>query len=184
MITRSEYEAARRRAVEFVQRAGVLARPDELDRIEVADLGLSELEQSGVQILTLLQTENVGVKLLILFPHQTEPEHRHPPLGDYPGKEETLRGQWGTLYLYLPGDPTPNPLGHPPAHRRDTYTCWREVVLEPGDQITISPGTPHWFQGGPEGAVVWTMSSRVSDVQDIFTDPEVQRQTVIVEDTV
>lgn len=182
MIRRSEYMAARKRAAEFVQRACILARPDEIERIEVADLGLSELEQSGVQILTLVETATIGVKVLVLFPHQTEPEHRHPPLGDYPGKEETLRGQWGELYLYLPGAPTPNPVSHPPAHRRDTYTCWHEVVLGPGDQITIPPNTPHWFQGGPEGAVVWTMSSRVSDVQDIFTDPDVRRQTVIVED--
>jgi D-lyxose ketol-isomerase len=182
MITRSQEAEARKRAAELLKRAGIVARPEELQKIEVADFGLGELEKSGVQILTLVDTDEVAAKLLVLFPHQTEPEHRHPPLGDYPGKEETLRSQWGELYLYVPGEPTPEPLASPPAPRKNTYTVWHQHILRPGDQMTLPPNTPHWFQGGPEGAVVWTFSTKAVDVEDIFTDPEMRRQTVVIDD--
>jgi D-lyxose ketol-isomerase len=181
VITRVEQESARRRAVELLEQAGIVARQDELEGIEVADFGLSELEQSGVQILTLVDTEQIAAKVLVLFPDQTEPEHKHPRLGDYPGKEETIRCQRGELCVYGPGEPTPNPKGHPPDHRRHTYTVWHETVLRAGDQITFPPNTPHWFQGGPDGAVFWSFSTKAIDVEDVFTDPDVQRTTVVVE---
>lgn len=181
MITRREYEAARQRAAELLNRAGIVAKPEEIERIEVADFGLGELEQSGVQILTLVDTPAIGVKVLVLFPGQTCPQHKHPPLGDYPGKEETFRCQWGELYLYMPGEPTSNPRANPPTHRRHTYTVWHETILRPGDQVTSPPNTFHWFQAGPEGAVVWSFSSRATDVEDVFTDPDVRRKTVIVD---
>ena len=179
MITRAQYEDARRRAGELIARAGILARQDELERIEVVDLGLGELEQTGLQIMTLVSTGEIGVKVLVLFPNQIFAQHKHPPLGDYPGKEETFRCQWGELYLYMPGQPTLTPQARPPEHRKHTYTVWQETILRPGDQVTSPPNTFHWFQAGPEGAVVWSFSSRAIDVQDVFTDPDVRRVTVI-----
>jgi D-lyxose ketol-isomerase len=181
MITRAELESARERAAEMLKRAGIVARQDELEGIEVADFGLSELERSGVQILRLVDTDKIAAKVLVSFPHQTEPEHTHPRVGDYPGKEETIRCEWGELYLYGPGEPTPNPKGHPPEHRRHTYTVWHEYVLHPGDQVTFPPNVPHWFQAGPEGAVFWSFSTKAVDVTDLFTDPDVRRETVAVD---
>jgi D-lyxose ketol-isomerase len=181
VITRAQLREARQRASELLQRAGVVARPDELDRIEVVDLGLGELEQTGLQILTLVDTGNIGVKVLALFPRQTFAQHKHPPLGDYPGKEETFRCQWGQLYLYTPGEPTSNARAAPPAHRAHAYTVWHETILTPGEQRTCPPDAFHWFQAGPEGAVVWSFSSRATDVQDAFTDPDVQRVTRVAD---
>jgi len=182
MITRAQCESARHRAVGLLRQAGVVAREDELERIEVVDLGLGELEQTGLQILTLVNTCEVGVKVLVLFPNQVFSQHRHPPLGDYAGKEETFRCQWGELYVYMPGEPTPAPKAHPPEHRKHTYTVWQEMILRPGGQVMSPPNTSHWFQAGPEGAVVWSFSSRATDVQDVFTDRDVRRQTVIVDE--
>lgn len=181
MITRAEYEAARARAAALVAQAGIVARPDELEAMEVADLGLGELAHTGLQILTLVNTPNIGVKVLVLFPHQTFPEHRHPSVGNYPGKEETFRCQWGELYYYSVGEPVPEPKASPPAHRRHTYTVWHETILRPGDQVTSPPNTPHWFQAGPHGAVVWSFSSRATDAEDVFADPDVRRRTIIVD---
>jgi D-lyxose ketol-isomerase len=183
MIPRSVYRDAQRRAAELLTKTGIALRPDALDRIAVADFGLGELARSGAQILTLLDTPEIAVKLIALFPDQTLPQHRHPQLGDYPGKAETLRCEWGEIYLYTEGEPADNPVGHPPPHRRATYTVWHEVVLHPGEQVTLPPDTWHWFQAGPAGGVVWSFSSRAVDVQDVFSDPEVQRETVVVEDT-
>ncbi|MDO8944862.1 MAG: hypothetical protein Q7U75_16900, partial [Desulfobacterales bacterium] len=57
-------------------------------------------------MLTLVQTERISVKVLALFPNQTEPEHWHPPVAGDPGKEETVRVISGTLYFFIPGENT------------------------------------------------------------------------------
>ena len=141
MLTPTAYQTAQRRAAELLRKIGVVLTADELAQIKVADFGLSELEQSGGQILTLVDTEEIAVKLIALFPGQCLPEHRHPPLGEYPGKAETLRCEWGVLYLCEEGDATLNTQAHPPAHRQQTYTAWRESVLHPGDLATSFPSS-------------------------------------------
>jgi D-lyxose ketol-isomerase len=149
--------------------------------MEAADFGLGELPQIGLQILTLVNTTQLAVKLLVLRPWQICPQHRHPPVDDYAGKEETFRAIWGDVYVHVPGDPTPAPLGRVPAHRQAHFTAWREVVLHPGEQYTSPPNEWHWFQGGPEGAVLWSFTSRAIDSRDIFADPQVRRATVVRE---
>ena len=37
------------------------------------------------------------------------------------------------------------------------------------------PGTWHWSQGGPEGAVVSEFNTENRDETDLFTDPEIRR---------
>jgi D-lyxose ketol-isomerase len=54
-----------------------------------------------------------------------------------------------------------------------------ELELVPGDQFTIPPDTLHWFRAGPEGAVVTEFSSASRDELDVFSDPAVQRATVV-----
>ncbi len=179
MLSREEYLAAQRRTKEYLDRAAIVITPEEERNIEVVDLGLGDLENTGVQILVYVNTLRVCAKELVLFPRQTNPEHRHPPVGDEPGKEETFRCRWGQMFLYVPGPPTPNPKAHPPEGREHTYTIWHEIVLNPGGQYTLPPNTLHWFQAGDEGAVVSEFSTRSRDETDIFTDPEIQRITIV-----
>ena len=54
-----------------------------------------------------------------------------------------------------------------------------ELELAPGDQFTIPPDTLHWFRAGDEGAVVTEFSSASRDELDVFTDPAVERATVV-----
>ncbi len=181
MLTAGQARAARERAREYLERAGIVLTPEEAAQIEVADFGLGQLESTGLELVTYVNTERVCAKELVLFPHQTCPEHRHPPVGNEPGKEETFRCRWGTVYLYTPGDVAPHATvhGRPPAGREHTYTVWREIVLRPGEQYTIPPDTLHWFQAGPDGAVVSEFSTRSRDELDVFTDPEIQRAPVV-----
>lgn len=166
----------------MLKQTGLALRPEELTAIAVADFGLGELEESGAQILTLLDTPEIAVKLIVLFPGQTLPQHRHPPLGDHPGKAETLRCAWGELWLYAEGPAVSSPRARPPAARRHTYTVWAEFAMQPGDQVTLPPNTWHWFQAGPSGAVAWSYSTRATDAQDVFADPDVRRETVVMEE--
>ena len=181
MITRDELLTAQQQAATLLRYTGVTLTEDELASIAVADFGLSCLESYGGQILTLVDTPEIAVKLIAMFPDQILPEHRHPPLGEYPGKAETIRCEWGTLYLYSEGEASSAPLGHPPLDRMHTFTVWNEKILNPGDQITLMPNTLHWFQGGHDGAVVWSFSTRAVDIEDIYTDTEIKRETIIGE---
>jgi D-lyxose ketol-isomerase len=180
MITRSEALKARERAAEMIRAAGILITPKETDAIEPVDFGLGRLETEGAQILTMVQTNRVSVKLLVLFPRQTEPEHWHPPVGDDPGKEETVRLVWGRVYFYVEGPDTLSK-GFVIPGKEQVYTLRHELVLGPGDQITCQPGEKHWFQAGDKGAVLYSFSSVARDALDGFTDPAVNRATKIVE---
>ena len=175
MLTKEEIQKARKRAKQYLDRAGIILKPEEAAEIEIADFGLSNLEQSGLEIVVYVNTDRVCAKELVIFPRQTCPEHRHPQVEGEPGKEETFRCRWGKVYLFVPGSPTPNPSAKPPAGHEAYYTVWREVVLNPGDQYTLMPDTLHWFQAGPEGAIVSEFSTRSRDEADVFTDPEIQR---------
>jgi len=110
-----------------------------------------------------------------MLPRQTCPEHWHPTVGDVKGKEETFRCRWGTVYLYVPGTPTAEPACQAPAGSEAYYTVRHEVLLKPGDQYTLFPDTRHWFQAGPEGAIVSEFSTRSTDDSDRFTDPRIKR---------
>ena len=175
MISQRQYNTAVEKSIAMLRQAGIVITPAERDRVEVADFGLGELEKTGLQIITYVNTERVCAKELIMFPHQTCPEHWHPNVAERLGKEETFRCRWGTVYLYVSGSGTPTPSCRPPAGSEGHYTVWHEVVLKPGEQYTLFPNTRHWFQAGPEGAIVSEFSTRSTDEEDMFTDPHIKR---------
>ena len=179
MISANQYQEAVGRSVEMLQAAGIVITPEEEARFEVADFGLNELEKTGLEIITYVNTDRCCAKEIIMFPHQTCPEHRHPSAGGQPGKEETFRCRWGTVYLYIPGEPAASPAVRAPAGSEAYYTVWREVSLRPGDQYTLMPDTLHWFQAGPEGAIVSEFSTRSTDEDDFFTDVRIARLPVV-----
>ena len=106
-------------------------------------------------------------------------EHRHPPYDGSPGKEETFRVRIGLVFLHVEGDATPDPRAHPARAERGVYTAACEIVLGPGSQYTVPPDTRHWFQAGPDGAIVSEFSTESRDDLDIFTDPGITRATVV-----
>jgi D-lyxose ketol-isomerase len=146
---------ARERATAMLAAAGIVLTERERAEIEVADLGLGALEHTGLQVVVYVNTERVCAKELVLFPGQTCPEHRHPPVAGEPGKEETFRCRTGSVLLWVDGH--------------------GEIELRPGDQFTIPPDTLHWFSAGDEGAIVSEFSTRSRDETDVFTDPRIVR---------
>ena len=180
MLTQDEVKRRQQQSLDLFHRAGLVITPAEQEGIEVADFGLGDFEGTGLGVLIYVNTQRVCAKELAMLPRQTCPEHRHPSVNGRPGKEETFRCRWGEVYLYLPGDASQPRRSNPPAGRESTYTVWREVVLKPGDQYTLSPDTLHWFQAGDQGAVVSEFSSTSTDEADVFTDLDIQRFTRIV----
>ena len=177
MISRKELSQAQQRALDFFSKAGIIITPEEKSRIEVADFGLGDLNHTGLEVVIYVNTERCCAKELVLFPRQTCPEHRHPPVERDPGKEETFRCRWGRVYFYVPGEKTSPAHCVPPPRREKYYTVWHEVVLRPGEQYTLKPNTLHWFQAGHEGVVVSEFSTRSRDEMDVFTDPDIERIT-------
>ena len=158
MITPEEQLEARLYAAGQLAAAGIELTDAERDAIEVADFGLSRLREQGLMVLVYVNTDRYCAKELVLYPGQECPEHRHPPFDGTPGKEETFRCRRGLVHLVVGGS---------------------ELVLRPGDQYTIPPDTLHSFRAGPDGAVVSEFSSTSRDELDVFTDPDVQRTTVV-----
>lgn len=165
----------RQRSLDLLAAAGIVVTPIEAGGMEVADFRLGRLHEEGLQIIVYVNNDRYCAKELIMLPRQTCPEHRHPPVAGDPGKTETFRVRSGRVWLYLPGDPAPNPAAVVPAASRPYYTVFHEICLEPGMQYTIPPDTLHWFQAGDDGAVVSEFSSTSRDEFDIFTDPRIRR---------
>ncbi len=179
MLTQGEQDAARKRAAAVLAEAGIALTAAEKDAIEIADFGLSQLEVTGLEVVVYVNTERVCAKELVMFPWQLCPEHRHPPFGGTPGKEETFRCRAGVVYLYTEGEPAAQPAARAPDD--GVFTVWHEVVLRPGEQHTIPPDTLHWFQAGDDGAVVSEFSTQSRDELDVFTDPRIRRTTVVAD---
>jgi len=180
VIKRTQVIKAQKAAAKQLKAAGIVLTKAEEAKIEVADFGLDELEVSGLQIVVYENNDRYCAKELILFPGQTCPEHLHPPVGNDPGKRETFRVRTGTVYVYVDGPAVKKPKARLP--KGGTYRVFNEIVMKPGDQYTIEPGTWHWFQAGKKGAIVTEFSSTSRDEFDVFSDSRIKRIPEIEED--
>lgn len=176
MITKQEYERAAAYTRRALKNAGIAITDEEARRIEIADFGLGDLDNLGLQLLVYVNTERCCAKeMCCAFPDL--PEHIHNGGLEngkpYEGKEETFRVRPGDLLSLRFGRR---------AKRNDTarvpdteVTVFHEIVLREGEQYTLSPGTWHWFQAGDEGAIISEFSTKSRDEADVFRDARVQR---------
>ncbi len=165
----------REQCLDLLHRSALFVRPDEIAAMELAEFGLGRFEIEGLGLIVYVNTDRYCAKELIMLPGQSCPQHRHPPIGRDPGKMETFRCRWGQVHLYLDGPAHPSPACRAPDGKESCYTVWNQVELRPGEQYTIPPDTWHWFQAGPQGAVISEFSSTSRDECDIFLDPRIQR---------
>ena len=96
-MKRALIEEMEKRARKFFEKAGIIIRKDE--EIEVSDFGLDNIHNIGLQLCVYINTERVCAKEMVLFPHQTCPEHKHIGDGINIGKEETFRCRYGKVFL-------------------------------------------------------------------------------------
>ncbi len=166
-------------ALLYYRKAGIALTDAEREHIEVADFGLGSVKDIGLQLITYINTDRVCAKEMVLLPGQTCPEHIHVPTNGMEGKEETFRCRYGEVYLYVEGKGERKNIRA--VVPESDVTVFHEVILRPGQQYTIYPGTRHWFQGGPEGAVISEFSTHSTDETDFFTDKRIVRETKIDE---
>ena len=108
MLTREQIKAVQAEALQYLDKAAIKLTQKEIENIEAADFGfgIDELRQTGLELVMYENNDRYCAKEMVLFPGQTCPEHRHPPVGSDPGKKETFRCRWGTAYLYVEGPET------------------------------------------------------------------------------
>ena len=176
-MTIEQIEFAQKKAAKMLDKANIKINDEERNRIEICDYNLNVFEDIGTSIVIYMNTQRCCAKELILFSNQLCPEHIHPQLQNYPGKEETFRCRWGEVYLYVPGERSENIKAKIPAGKENTFHVWHEIVLRPGEQYTLKEKTLHWFQAGPEGAIVSEFSSPSFDKMDIFSDSDIIRNS-------
>jgi len=166
----------RQKTYEMLKKAQIVITPQEKENIEIADFGLNDIENVGIEVVVYVNTDRYCAKELVMFPRQICPEHRHPPMDDINiGKQETFRCRWGEAYLYIQGEPTSNPRAKVPEKYKKYMNIWKEIILRPGDQYTLPPNSWHWFQAGDQGAVISEFSSRSIDETDVWSDPHIAR---------
>lgn len=169
------YEKAVARTREYYKKAGITVLDSE--EIEVADFGLGDLENIGLELCVYVNTERVCAKEMVLFPNQACPEHKHIETNGKEGKEETFRCRYGKVYLYVAGEGKKENISTSlPKFETSVY---HEIILNPGEQYTIMPETWHWFKAGEDGAVISEFSTRSTDETDVFTDERIVRQAVV-----
>ena len=174
-ISKEKFQEAKNKALAFYSKCGIVLTDKEKDELEVADFGLSRLDEVGVELVMYVNTERCSAKDVVIFPGQICPEHYHPDIEGNAGKEETFRCKFGEMYLYVEGEPTENPRAVVPEDMKDHFTVWHEVIMKPGDQFLVRPNRKHWFQAGPEGAIFAEFSTKNIDEKDVFTDPNIKR---------
>jgi D-lyxose ketol-isomerase len=166
-------EEVRNQALALLEKAHIPLSNDEKARLQIWDFGMQDLHRYGIQIAEYINNERYCARQLVMLPRQTVPEHRHPPIGEDPGKVETFRVVWGKVYAYLEGEPTQKIAAKLAETELPYFSAFRQVELNAGEQYTIDANVSHWFHAGDEGAVVIEFSSPAQDQYDIFKDPRV-----------
>ena len=103
-MKREEVEQLQAEAAEFLSKVDIAISEQEQKSMEVADFGLNDIRNVGLEIVLYENNDRYCAKELILFPRQMCPQHRHPRVNENnPGKQETFRCRWGEVYLYVEG---------------------------------------------------------------------------------
>ena len=172
-MKKSEYNEQVKLTLEYFDKAGIALTDKEKESIEVIDFNQGRVKEFGLQLLVYVNTERVCAKEMVLIPGQTCAEHWHVPTNGMPGKEDPFRCRYGQVYLYVEGEKNVDEFKA--TLPKSDVSVFHEVILNPGDQYTIMPGIKHWFQGGPDGAVISEFSTKSTDETDQFTEKNLIR---------
>ena len=134
MLNKKDYDRLKAASMAYFEKAGIVINEQEKAAFQVAEYNLGCVDEIGLELIEYVNTDRCCAKELVLLPGQTCPEHRHPPVCGEIGKEETFRCRYGTVYLYVPGEPVEHLQATLPKNRAQYFTCRHEIVLHPGEQ--------------------------------------------------
>lgn len=173
-----ELLSARQDIINIFKSSNMVFTKREFKNIEVTDFGLNDFYNIGLGVIIYVNTKRVCAKELAMTSFQICPQHIHPDIDGAEGKEETFRCRAGEVYIYIKGPATKNIKAKIPDKYSAKFDVFHEIILKPGDQYTLNPQTWHWFQAGPQGAMVSEFSTHSFDAGDIFFDKNILREAV------
>ena len=150
MLTRKELADARERAARIFAATGIALTDAERAAIEIADFGLSKLEETGLEIVVYVNTDRVAAKELAMFPRQICPEHRHPPFDGTPGEGGDLPLPCGHG-VRVHGRRAGGAPARPGSRRRDVHRLARDCASGRG-AVHGSSGHAALVSGGGRGS--------------------------------
>lgn len=65
----ADYEAYVSHALTYYEKASIILTDEEKQHVEIADFGLGNVDEVGLEILTYINTERVCAKEMVLTPH-------------------------------------------------------------------------------------------------------------------
>ncbi|MFH0807088.1 MAG: hypothetical protein V2A57_01575 [Elusimicrobiota bacterium] len=65
MLTKTEFLKTHREAIKYFSKAGIILTPAEKNSIEIADFGLGDLKNTGLEIFVYVNTSVVRHKSLV-----------------------------------------------------------------------------------------------------------------------
>jgi D-lyxose ketol-isomerase len=100
------------------------------------------------------------------------------------GKTETFWCLYGSAWLFIPpgeGEEVsaPDQLARVPSEQHQYITPSHQIHLTPYQLCTIPTNTPHSIVAGEEGFIAVEFSTPSWDAADVFTDPQIRRETLI-----
>jgi D-lyxose ketol-isomerase len=170
-MTSLDENTLQQKYIDLIRRSGFPVTDGEWETLQISDFGLQNLPHEGFAFIDILRSPRLRITLLVLLPHQTLPQHKHPPYEGEEGKEETIRVLFGQTRVYIRGEAI-NPEMLIPEGKGAYYTARKEICLNPGGQYTVTPDIEHWFQGGQEGSVNMCFQNRVDETKNLFWDPK------------
>lgn len=121
-MRREEVQLLQSEAAEFLRKANIALSENERALIEVADFGLDDIRNVGLEIVVYENNDRYCAKELILFPRQMCPQHRHPQVSQMNPVNRRLFDVVGAKYICMSKE---NPRSAPkPSFPRNTRnTC-------------------------------------------------------------
>lgn len=171
MLSEQKQREIRQKAILLFEKAGIpLTEKEKREQLVIVDFG-QDFWELGIVMMTTINAPRYCGRYILFFPGQSCAQHWHPDIDGKPGKEETFRVLWGTVYAYGEGENAGEIRAKIPAGHDAYYNHRRESVLQPGDQMTVRLHERHWFQAGPDGAIAYETGSPARDEYDLNDDP-------------
>lgn len=151
-------------------------------RWDVTDLGLGDWRRFGLVLVNLAEEPEYCEKLMYAKRGMTTPAHTHRL------KKEDIICRWGKLRLTVwqgaPGAAEKQPdVTFKVSGTFQTVPSGSELVLQPGERVTLVPGVYHAFVPVSGECIIGEVSTANDDANDnVFADPVIGRFPPIEED--
>lgn len=172
-MKRSEVNAALQQAVECFTKNGWALPPQ--PRWDLTDFGLGDFERCGLILVNLCEEDEYCEKLMYARRGMMTPMHHHGQ------KKEDIICRWGRLKITV--EPSDKQWVLKRNGESIVVSKPTELVLDPGERVTLWPGMWHEFEPVSEECIIGEVSTYNDDEYDNhFRDPNVGRFPVIEED--